>query len=92
MGWVTVIAALFTALTEYLLLRVKSYNQDILYKSYEKQDSIIHEIETLRAKPSPDNQCRIDILLLRLQQERSRLADLSAISTQTVTQSASKNP
>ena len=89
--WAATITALFGALTEYLLLRVKSYNQDILYRSYEKQDAFIHEIESLRANPSPSNQSRIDILLLRLQQERIRLAELTAVGTQTASKPADKN-
>lgn len=92
MGWAAAITALFGALTEYFLLKIKSYHQDIFYKSYDRQDAFIKEIEALSTHPSPANQPRIDILQLRLQQERVRLANLSAISATASSKSDSKNP
>lgn len=83
MGWTLIIKALLEATTEYLKLRSKTFYLDIFHKSHDKQDDYIKEIENLRANRTSSNVERIDTLMLRLQQERSRLNDISTFYIKT---------
>lgn len=78
LAWTEIIKNLLLALTAYLNLRVKTFCIDIHEKSHAKQDEIVKEIQKLSNAPSPANNARVSVLQLQLQQERERLADLSA--------------
>ena len=77
MLWSSIIKSLIQAAIEYLKLRTKSFYLDLFSKSYERQDGYIKEVENLRSNTTPANLERINILMLRLQQERARLDDIS---------------
>ncbi len=83
MGWTLIIKALLEAITEYIRLRSKTFYLDIFYKSHDEQDNYIKEIESLRVNRTSDNIERINTLMLRLQQERSRLSDISTVYIKT---------
>lgn len=87
MAWTLLIKALIEATTEYLKLRSKTVYLDVFHKSHDKQDEYIKEVEKLRVNRTPADLERINILMLRLQQERARLDDISALITQTTTKS-----
>ena len=91
MTWSAVIRAFFEAYTAYLQLKAKTFYYDIYHRSYEKQDEYIKEIEKLRIDRNPNTHIRIDELLLRLQQERSRLATVSTVYTTSSILSGDKN-
>lgn len=76
--WLEIIKNLLLALTAYLNLKAKTFCIDLHEKSHNKQDEIIKEIQKLSNVPSPANIARVSVLQLQLQQERERLADLSA--------------
>ena len=76
--WAEIIKNLLLALTAYLNLKAKTFCIDIHENSHKKQDEIVREIQRLSNAPSPANNARVGVLQLQLQQERERLADLSA--------------
>ena len=79
------------ALTAYLNLKAKTFYFDIHDKSNTKQDAIVKEIQRLTTNPNPANIAIVSSLQLQLQQERSRLADISAYYPKTATESKSQN-
>lgn len=76
--WSEIIKNLLLALTAYLNLKAKTFCIDIQEKSHKKQDEYVKEIQKLTANPSPANLAHVAVLQLQLQQERQRLADISA--------------
>lgn len=76
--WSEIIKNLLLALTAYLNLKAKTFCIDLHEKSHKKQDELVNQIQGLTAKPSPANIALVNRLQLQLQQERERLADLSA--------------
>ena len=76
--WLEIIKNLLLALTAYLNLKAKTFCIDIHEKSHSKQDEIVKEIQRLTANSSPANLATVARLQLQLQQERERLADISA--------------
>jgi hypothetical protein len=76
--WLEIIKNLLLALTAYLNLKAKTFCIDVHENSYKNQDKLVEEIQRLAARSSPADVERIAVLQLRLQQERKRLADLSA--------------
>ena len=91
MGWAALITAFFNSLTAYFQLKYKSSYQDILYKSYDRQDDIVKEMDKLGKDRTPDNQSRIVILQERLLQEHDRLKHLSAEYTASISGTGNKN-
>lgn len=75
------------ALTAYLNLKAKTFCIDIQEKSHKKQDEIVKEIQRLTANPNPVNIATVARLQLQLQQERERLADISAYCPKSPTKS-----
>lgn len=76
--WAEIIKNLLLALTAYLNLKAKTFCIDVHENSHKKQDEIVREIQRLTANPSPANNAVVNRLQLQLQQERERLADISA--------------
>lgn len=77
-GLIEIIKNLLLALTSYFNLKAKTFCTDLHEKSYAKQDEIVKQIEVLKRNPNPDNIAKLSVLQLQLQQERKRLADISA--------------
>ena len=85
--WLEIIKNLLLALTAYLNLKAKTFYIDLHEKSNAKQDSLVKEIQKLTASPSPANIALVSRLQLQLQQERARLADISAYYPKSSTES-----
>lgn len=91
MLWSEIIKDLLLALTAYFNLKAKTCCIDLHERSYDKQNEIINEINKLSNHPDPADVDRIAVLQLQLQQERQRLADVSAYCIKSKPQTKDSN-